>query len=126
MRFSIWVMLGICCWLQQTSYCSTIDYNDQNLNPLAVIQEAVSEAYAISVQTVRKEYTVYLDNATIKPKKQKLIGDSIVFDFGFKNAQTFTSYDARVNFDLILWQPRIVYFVWSTSIDDLLEFDAKH
>ena len=126
MGFSIWIMLGICCWLVGPAGCSTINYNDHNLNPLAVIQEAVSEAYQLSTGAVRKEYAVYLDEATIKPKNQKLVGDSIVFDFAFSNSRTATSYDARVSFDLILWEPCIVYFVWSTSIDDLLQFDANH
>lgn len=51
-----------------------------------------------------------------------LIGDSIVFDFVYRNKQILTSYDCQVKFDLIYWQPKIVYFVWTTSIDDLIEF----
>ena len=78
-------MLGICFWLQATASGSTIDYNDPNMNPLFVIQEAVTEAYQLSTQTVQKEYEVYLHNASVKGKEQKLVGDSIVFDFTFKN-----------------------------------------
>ena len=118
MKFSIWIMLGICCWLQATAQCSTIDYNDQNLNPFLVIQDAVSEAYFLSVQAVKKQYKAYLTNAKVKGQKQKLDGDSIIFDVVFTNERTYISYDSKIEFDLITWQPKIIYFVWSTGIDD--------
>ena len=54
--------------------------------------------------------------------KQRLAGDSIVFDFKYKNKEILTSYDGQVRFDLIMWEPYVVYFVWTTSIEDLLEF----
>ena len=125
MKFSLWIVLGMCLCIEQALGQTTpLDYNNPSLNPFLVIQEAVTEAYNLCIQKVSQKYKVYIQGSRVRATSQKFVRDTLTFTLSYNNPKTFTSYEAMVEFDVVLWEPTIVYFVWSTSIADLLSFVA--